>query len=113
MRQQPVLQQSADRTDNSEVEIMSSKMSEQDLYRPARKRVEEKKGFYIHFAVYLAVNALLVVIWFVTGHPGNRFPWLVFPLGGWGIRVLFHLLGVSVFLFSVIAAYSEYELTYP
>ena len=73
---------------------MSSKMSEQELYHLARNRVEEKKGFYIHFALYLAVNALLVVIWFVTGHPGDSFSWFVF-------------------LFSVIAAYSEYELTYP
>lgn len=58
---------------------MSSHMSQQDFYRLARKRVEEKKGFYIHFAVYLAVNALLVVIWFVTGDPANRPPWFSFP----------------------------------
>ncbi|MCK4331324.1 MAG: 2TM domain-containing protein [Dehalococcoidia bacterium] len=69
-------------------------MSEQELYHLARNRVEEKKGFYIHFALYLAVNALSVVIWFVTGHPGDSFSWFVF-------------------LFSVIAAYSEHELTYP
>jgi len=69
-------------------------MSEHDLYRLAIKRVDEKKGFYIHFAVYLAGNALLVVIWFVTGHPGDSF-------------------SSFIFLFSVIPAYSEYELTYP
>ena len=76
---------------------MSNQMSEEELYRLARKRVEEKKGFYIHFAVYCAVNALLVLIWWFTGSPGNRFPWFVFPLGGWGIGVLFHFLGVFVF----------------
>ena len=76
---------------------MSSNMSEKELYRLARKRVEEKKGVYIHFVVYLAVNVLLVIIWWVTGSPGDRFPWFFFPLGGWGIGVLFHFLGVFVF----------------
>jgi len=69
-------------------------MSEEELYSLARKRVEEKKGFYIHFAVYIMVNILLVIIWAVTG---AGFPWFVFPLGGWGIGVLFHFLGVFVF----------------
>lgn len=89
---------------------MSSEVSEQELYRLATNRVEEKKGFYIHFAVYLDVNALLVVIWFVTGHPGDRFSWFVFPLGGWGLGVLFHFLRVFVFLFSVIATHRQYRL---
>jgi len=69
-------------------------MSEKELYEQARKRVEEKKDFYIHFAVYILVNIMLVIIWAVTG---AGFPWFVFPLGGWGIGVLFHFLGVFVF----------------
>ena len=73
---------------------MSTGMSEDELYRLARKRVEEKKGFYIHFAVYIGVNTLLVIIWAATG---AGFPWFVFPLGGWGIGILFHFLGVFVF----------------
>ena len=73
---------------------MSIPMSEQEIYQEAKKRVEEKKGFYIHFAVYIVVNILLVVIWVATG---AGFPWFVFPLGGWGIGVLFHFLGVFVF----------------
>lgn len=94
MRQQPVLQRSVDRAGNSDAKIMSSKVPEQELYCLATNRVAKKKGVYIHFAVYLAVTALLVIIWFVTAHPRDRFSWFVF-------------------LFSVIAAYSEYELTYP
>ena len=77
-----------------EVQDMSTGISEEELYRQARKRVEEKKGFYIHFAVYIIVNILLVVIWAVTG---GGFPWFVFPLGGWGIGLLFHFLGVFIF----------------
>ena len=73
---------------------MPAKMSEEEIYKEAKKIVEEKKGFRTHFIVYLCVNALLVVIWAVTG---RGLPWFLFPLGGWGIGVLFHFLGVYVF----------------
>ena len=73
---------------------MSARMSDEEIYKLASKRVEEKKGFFIHFTVYLCVNTLLIIIWAVTG---AGFPWFVFPLGGWGIGVLFHFLGVFVF----------------
>ena len=73
---------------------MTTGMSEEEIYRMARKRVEEKKGFRTHFVVYIGVNILLVVVWAATG---AGFPWFVFPLGGWGIGILFHFLGVYVF----------------
>lgn len=73
---------------------MPTKKDEAEIYEEAKKIVEEKKSFRIHFIVYLCVNALLVVIWAVTD---RSFPWFVFPLGGWGIGVLFHYLNVYVF----------------
>lgn len=73
---------------------MPTQMSEEEIYKEAKERVEEKKGLRTHFIVYLLVNALLVVIWAVTG---RGFPWFVFPLGGWGIGILFHFLSVYVF----------------
>ncbi len=73
---------------------MTTGMSEEEIYRQARKRVEEKKGFYVHFAVYIIVNVILVIIWAATG---AGYPWFLFPLGVWGIGVLFHFLGVFVF----------------
>ena len=73
---------------------MPSEMPEEELYNQAKKYVEEKKGFYIHVAVYICVNILLIVIWAATG---AGYPWFFFPLGGWGIGVLFHFLGVFVF----------------
>jgi len=69
-------------------------MSEEEMYEVARKRIEEKKGFFIHFGIYILVNAVLIIIWASTG---AGFPWFVFPLGGWGIGVLFHFLGTFVF----------------
>jgi uncharacterized membrane protein len=73
---------------------MPNELPEEEVYRLARQRVEEKKGFYIHLTVYILVNILLILIWFFTG---AGFPWFVFPLGGWGIGILFHFLGVFVF----------------
>jgi len=78
-----------------EVKDMSAQMSEEKIYEEARKRVEEKKGFFIHFAVYIIVNILLVLIWATTG--AGSPPWFIYPLGGWGIGILFHFLGVFVF----------------
>ena len=46
---------------------MATGMSDEEIYRLARKRVEEKKGFYIHFSIYIAVNIMLMIIWAVTG----------------------------------------------
>jgi len=74
---------------------MSTGMSEEEIYRLARKRVEEKKGFFIHLAVYICVNILLVIIWAFPS--GGGYPWFFWPLGGWGIGILFHFLGVFVF----------------
>jgi uncharacterized RDD family membrane protein YckC len=59
----------------------------------AIRRLRAKTGFKIHLFVYLAVSALLVVIWaFTTArlpYPGSFF-WPVFPILGWGIGVALH-----------------------
>ena len=49
-------------------------------------------GFYVHFGVYLAVNALLFVIWLVTPHAGEPLPWFLYPLMGWGIGLVAHFI---------------------
>ena len=46
---------------------MTNELPEEEVYRLARQRVEEKKGFYIHLTVYILVNILLILIWFFTG----------------------------------------------
>lgn len=73
---------------------MSNQMSEEEIYKIARKRVEEKKGFFNHLAVYIVVNVVLVLIWAFTS---RGYPWFFWPLGGWGIGLIFHFLGVFVF----------------
>jgi hypothetical protein len=56
------------------------------LRERALKRLKKRRDFKAHLLVYLLVNAFLVVIWYVTT-PGGFF-WPVFPLVGWGIRVV-------------------------
>ena len=74
---------------------MTPQLSDEEILKQARKRVEEKKGFLIHLMVYVLVNLLVILMWaFVTG---GGYPWFVWMAGGWGIGLLFHGLGVFVF----------------
>ena len=74
---------------------MAEKLTEEEIYRRARKRVEDKKAFLTHLVVYIVVNGALVLIWLFTS-PGG-YPWFIWPLFGWGIGLIFHFLGVFFF----------------
>ena len=47
---------------------------DQKLWLKARKRAEEKAGFFVHFGIYAAVNAFLVLMRYTTSGPGT-YPW--------------------------------------
>ena len=67
--------------------------SDAELRQKARARAEAKLGFYIHLAVYCAVNTMLFLIWFFTNPTtGFFFPWFLFPLVFWGIGLVAHYL---------------------
>jgi hypothetical protein len=53
----------------------------------ATLRANAKLSLYIHLAVYLAVNALLIVINFATS---TAYLWFWWPLLGWGIGLALH-----------------------
>jgi hypothetical protein len=72
-------------------------MENQETYQKARKRVEAKIGFYIHLAVYIGVNILLIIINLLKS---PQHLWFIWPLIGWGIGIFFH--GMSTFVFSGI-----------
>lgn len=59
--------------------------------RAAASRLFHDPGFKIHFVIYVAVNALLIVINLVTT-PGTY--WFYWPLLGWGLGVAGHAFGV-------------------
>ena len=62
----------------------SGVQSEDDLREQAIQRLKKKRDFRSHVFIYVAVNAMLVVIWAVTG---SGFFWPIFPIIGWGIAV--------------------------
>jgi len=70
-------------------------MEREETYKRAKRRVEAKIGFYIHLAVYIGVNILLLII-NLTASP--QYLWFTWPLLGWGIGLFFHGLSVFVFL---------------
>ena len=58
---------------------------------------KEKRGFYIHFIIYLIVNVLLFVQWwYITG--GEGFAWSITTTIGWGIGIIAHFIVVFFFL---------------
>jgi hypothetical protein len=67
-------------------------VEKEEAYQKAKKRVEAKIGFYIHLAVYVGVNIVLIIINFITS---SQYLWFKWPLIGWGIGVFFH--GLAVF----------------
>jgi hypothetical protein len=58
-------------------------ITENQLHELAQKRV----GFRMHLLVYCVVNAALWIMWYATGH---GYLWPIWPLGGWGIVIVFH-----------------------
>lgn len=70
-------------------------MTENDeLRKEARERAEMKFSFYINIALYIIINGILISIWYFNG---MGFPWIIFPLIGWGIGVVAHYLTAFVY----------------
>ncbi|WP_345238999.1 2TM domain-containing protein, partial [Flavisolibacter ginsenosidimutans] len=67
-------------------------------YKQAHKRVE----FRTHLLVYLIINGMLWLVWYLTG---GRYPWPLWPMAGWGIGLIFHYL----FEYSTTRLLSEEE----
>ena len=63
-------------------------------YQRAKQRVDAKIGLYIHLAVFITVNSLLVIINISTT---PQLYWFKWPLLGWGIGLLWHAIGVFLF----------------
>jgi len=55
-------------------------------YERAKEHVENLKGFYIHFAIYL----IMVPVFIFLNFRSTSFPWAIFPIVGWGFGVAGH-----------------------
>jgi hypothetical protein len=64
--------------------------------RAAQRELDAPRtGLWIHFAVYIGVQLMLVATWALTSNwdDGLPFPWFIFPLLGWGIGLAAHFAG--------------------
>lgn len=70
--------------------------SEQEIRRRVEKRIKQRNDFYIHFAVYIAANLLMWMIWALTRDSSETigFPWPLIVMFGWGIGLVSHALTV-------------------
>ena len=59
------------------------------------RQILKRRAFYLHLAIFVAVQVMIFVIWALAG---GGFPWFLFPLMGWGIGVVAH--GATAFLMS-------------
>jgi 2TM domain len=54
---------------------------------------ESRRGFKIHAAVYgIVMTGLIVLNALLWTYADENFPWVVFPLVGWGIGLTIHYL---------------------
>ncbi len=58
-----------------------------DVRKAAVQRLKAKRDFRNHVAIYVIVNALLVVIWAATG---AGYFWPIWAIAGWGIGLAFN-----------------------
>ena len=71
-----------------------AKLSDEQIYEEAKKRVKSKRDFWGNFGVYTVVNIICFLVW-VLGDRG--YPWFLWVLGPWGVLVILHYLRVFVF----------------
>lgn len=64
-----------------------------EVYREARKRVQQKAKFYKHLYTYLIINGLFFIMSLFRGRPFASLPVALM----WGVGILFHYLRVFGF----------------
>lgn len=79
-----------------------TRISPEHLERLAHKRANAKAGWYLHAAIYTAVNLGLVLLANRNGHATG---WPAFPALGWGVGLLAH--GLAVFVWSGASPWRE------
>lgn len=71
---------------------MNAPLTEEEITRRAKRRVDMKIGWYVHALVYVLVNLGLFAFNLYQGGPR----WHAFPMLGWGLGLAIH--GLVTFL---------------
>jgi 2TM domain len=73
----------------------------------ATKRVKDLRDFWVHLAMYVVVNAGLVIIDLAQGGGLQWAQWVIF---GWGIGIVAHAVNVFVFDSRSISRWEERKI---
>ncbi|MFH1150183.1 MAG: 2TM domain-containing protein [Actinomycetota bacterium] len=65
-------------------------LTEEEIQKQAKKRVDEKIGLLSHIATYVIINVFLFVVWGLTSN-WSGYPWFVWVIVGWGIGLAFNI----------------------
>tara|TARA_Y100000815_G_scaffold112220_1_gene101007 strand:+ start:177752 stop:179077 length:1326 start_codon:yes stop_codon:yes gene_type:complete len=99
LTQRPVLVQKDDKefwvslpllTQKTNMTVTQAHYISEKRYERAKKKVDELKGFYVHFAIYLIMFPVFIFLNMKSG----GFPWAAFPIVGWGMGVAGHAMEV-------------------
>ncbi len=74
------------------MELMEQQnLTDEKLYRKARKQVGKIRGFYMHLSAYCIVIPILI---FINLKYSPEYYWFFFSMLGWGIGLAFHAMEV-------------------
>ncbi len=59
------------------------------------KLSKKKHDLFINVIIYIAVNLMLIFIWFMTG---VKFFWPIFSMFGWGLGIAFMAIDIVCFI---------------
>lgn len=76
------------------MEVIMETNNDFERYQKAKKQVEDLKGFYSHFLIYVII---MVVIIYINLTYTPEVLWFLWTLFGWGIGVFFHAMKVFNF----------------
>lgn len=68
---------------------------DEELMARARKIVQKKHDLFINVIIYIAVNLMLIFIWFMTG---VKFFWPIFSMLGWGLGIAIMAIDIVCFI---------------
>lgn len=77
---------------------MPRELTEEEIYKEAKARIKKKKEFLSHLVAYVLINIVLVVIWALSG---SGYMWFLWPLGIWGVFVLWNFIDVFLLYKSI------------
>ena len=59
-------------------------------YKKAKRRVEEIKGFYWHFLIFIITGLFFLIMNIATNSPGETDFWFYYPMIPWSVGLAIH-----------------------